>query len=178
MQIMRKTTSVGCSWGSVLPGEFSLKFHHLLLQLKKPTRKGDFSVIVGQVSLVPLQSSLLRQPDEPFDVFISGKRLSDIVNLFTPILYFGVRKEQDSVKCFRLGGNINQFSTWVFPDCMELGLNKNFWPFPDGPTINLFSSVQCNMLWNNVNAIIEWFIMQGPKWDENGGITFANLPAK
>jgi len=176
MTIIHKASSCGSSVHSIFPNKLKLQIGHFLFYLRNPLIERHH-LLISQISLVQQEVLLPMKKQKPINIFIPGKRLSDIIDLNSFILFFGIRKEKDLTTCKPFGCQINKITFWTFPNAMELSLNKNFRPLPDGPTDVLFSAVSNDMLWNDSKTFIRWFANQGPQWNK-GRLLFRNLAAK
>ena len=173
-----------CSWIPIFPHEFNLHLCHFVFHLPIPfkgkvgdTFGRDFTMIMSQISLIQDNRTLPSQINEPFNIPVFGKRLSDVICLNTFILFFSIRKKENPVKISYLGRQINKFTFWSFPYTMKFSLDKNLRPLPNSPANTLFSAVSGNMLWNNIETFIDWFSRQRPQWDKER-LMLRNLAAK
>ncbi len=158
-------------------GDTFLKARQLVVQLDKFLAGFDFTVIIGQITLIEFDKDPIVRFDISANKQAVNQRLADIIELTAPIFLLGVRKEKDRVKIDRLGGYIHEVPFWTFPNHMELGLDHYSRPLPNTPARVCFSAVSDNMLWHNTETFIDWISRQRLEWDE-GRILIRNAEAK
>ena len=124
---------------------FCIYFLHSIVQVNKVFPKivmSKFSILGCKIALVQTSKFIFTQSDESFDINIIRKKFSFVFDLNSVISYIGVRKKNDSVSFFHLGGQVNKISVWRFPYTMKFGFNKNVFPDVNAPTVSLFTAVR------------------------------------
>ncbi len=156
--VVTKSRSCGCSWGSEAHPEPGFKYLHLVAYCHGLGAAFEDAVIIGQHRPVRLSKQTAMQNDEPFDIFVPGKRLADIVDPESPIFFVRIGKEEDFFKGECSGSQIEQFSGGMFPNSMKLSFDQDFAPLPDCPAEVLYSAVSSNVLWHDAEAFQQWLV--------------------
>lgn len=152
---------MGFSWRPELFHEGKTNLLHLVAYFPNSPGNDNEAMLIGQIALVHFPMAFFSENDKFFDQWIIGDRLSDIIDLMAFVTTMRVWQEKNLIERKQLRGYVNKGSIWTLPNGMKLRFDKNFAPMPDGPAKLLFSAVRDNMLWNNRETFIEWFIRQG-----------------
>ena len=163
-----KSSSCGItSFVTKFTHEVKFKFLQKMVFINKTVFNCDFPVIIGQISLVDIPEIFLAKLDELKHVFVSGERLSDIIDLFACISHCGVREEDNEVRFINLRCDVDEFPFWRFPDAMKLGFNQDSSPDMNAPANLLFSSIGQDMLWNDSKTFIHFIADNWKQWNKD-----------
>ena len=165
LTVVTKSRSCGCSWNTVPDVELTTQYLHLVVYCQSLGTIYDGPVILGWSYPVKFNKTIMGQDDKPFDVFISGKRLADVVDLKAPVFLVGIGKEENLFDGGDVGSKINQLSIGVLPEAMVLGFDQYFWPNPDYPAVVLYAAVHSQVLWNDTETIKDW--LSGQRLTQN-----------
>lgn len=167
--IIHKTQS--CGQSSLIPvfaANPKLQFYHLVCQPSEFIAfDSKFSMLICQVTMISQPEMFIPEGDIPSNVFVSGKRLSDIVDLSTVIFFVGFWNKDNKRSIFPLGCQVGKFAKWVFPNAMKIGFNEDSFPNMNTPAKVLFSSIHSNMLFNNVETVSKWLAGNRGQWDND-----------
>jgi len=158
--------------------DIKLQFNHLLVKFERRIGDRDFTVLMGQISLIHLLNQLPGQIYEMRNERIVTERLSKIINLNAPVNAFWVRKEKDGLKLKGTRTKVEKLAFGRFPDAVKLRGNQRAVIFPDCPANLLFTSIRGDMLWNNGETFVEWLKRNWPAIDKHGLGIRADLAAE
>ncbi|KVC58921.1 hypothetical protein WT10_10435 [Burkholderia stagnalis] len=116
-------------------------------------------MLVSEVSRIHYFEHPAVQKQESGHVAVFHESLADVVDLAAAIYAFRVGQECDGAAGpLRARCQVMEFARSITPDRMELCFDKNAWYFPDRPAVQLFSAVDCHVLWHDDQAFMRWFI--------------------
>lgn len=169
--VIYKPQSVGwTSW--VATGNPVLKLHHFLFELPElfegAERQVDFTMLVGQVALVEYFKPPALDVEEPNYVPVVRQRLSNIIDLSTPVFTARVNQEGNEVQIEGAGCEVDYLARRRFPHRMKLRLDMQALCIPDRPARQLFSAMRSDMLWKNAEAFQQWLAGQRLVRDGDG----------
>ena len=166
--IIHKSTACGYTpAASIFAHEMVFQFCQLIMMIDEIFFDFNFSVIVGEVSLINVPKTFLGKVNEPINVLVGSEGFSNVVNLAFCIQFYGIRKENDVLSFVNLWRDVDEFPFWRLPYAMKDRLDKDPPPVENVPTNFLFSAIGGNMLWDNVETFIDWLASNRAKWNDN-----------
>lgn len=155
-----KTGSVGATGMS--PMEPKLKLFHFLLELdplpQHARRQGGGvnRLLLGQLTMVQHLEPKAGKVEKTNDVPVVRQRLTDVIDLSAPVFTAWVRKEGDRIHWDGTGCEVDYLTRRRTPNGVELCLDVQALCVPDGPTVQLFSSMRGDMLWHDSETFGQW----------------------
>ena len=151
---------------SELPGKSTIQVGHFLFynrQLPKALRrKGYLFVLIGEVAIVEYREMPAVEIKQPRYIAVRHERLSDAIDLAPCIFVVGDRKKGDMSGEKNIWRDVDEIAIRCLPNNMELCLDDDAWPLPDGPADQLSSAISNNVLWHDGEAFLEWLVQQWP----------------
>ncbi len=171
-----KHRAVGWSW--IAPRNPRLQLLHLLFQLPKLTvgtgREADQAVLVGQVTLVQNLEAPAEELEKTSYVEIIHQRFTDIVDLSAGIFTARVGQEENVLDGKIARGEVVEKPVVILPNSVELCLDKDIWPFPNGPARQLFATMSDHVLWHDAETFQCWLTEQRLIWNKDGRVGYSN----
>ena len=172
MTLLRKSRST--SWSTEAIGKPRLKLLHFVNYWTNPLSVDfDHVVFVAYVGLVLDCEKPFTEGDESPDLRAFCERLPNVVDRGAFVKKVLVLKEEDAAKRSWLGGDVNEFALGCSPDGMGLRFDHYLGPMPDGPAKNLFSTLSRDVLFDDLETIVDF----GAKHGLNRHIVRANAGA-
>ena len=122
-------------------------------------------VLIGEVAIVEYREMPAVEIKQPRYIAVRHERLSDAIDLAPCIFVVGVRKKGDMSGEKNIWRDVDEIAIRCLPNNMELCLDDDAWPLPDGPAYLVGSAVGANVLWHDGEAFLEWLVEQWPALD-------------
>lgn len=179
--LIHKPRSIGATL-LVAANKPMLKLHHLLFYLpvipQDAGRKGEFSMLIGQVALVEYLEASCCEVQKASYVQIIHQRATDVVDLSAAIFSARVGQKEDGFEVVGTRRQVDKIPLWILPDSVEFGFDVKTGGIPDGPAYQLFSALSDDLLWNDAEAFVLWLARQRFVRNDNGDLIFSYLPTE
>jgi hypothetical protein len=169
---------MGFEWRPEFVGKSKTYLSHLIVYFPDSSGGNKGAMIVSQIAFVRFPITLFSESNRLFDERIMRNGLSDIIDLTAFVMTIRIWQEENLIKRQQLRSYIDKEAIWTLPNAMELCFDEDHRPMPDGPSKLLFSTMRSDMLWNNRETFVDWFIRQGIYRDIYAFAPKANVLAK
>lgn len=176
IKLAHKTKSCGIS--EMLFKDSNCNLIHLLFYFDSFRALDKPAFYISQISFIQSPVVFSGEGDELMNAWLLGNGPKNALDLDSFILSFRIWNEQDFTRRNRPWSEINKDPVFSLPNDMKFCFEPHPFDLRDHPTKLLFSSIGNNMLWNNRETFLQWFIGKGFVSDINRLRTQGHTTAK